>query len=55
MSKLFSPCRLGAIETPHRVLMAPLTRCRAGAGNVPDESTFYAPGPKGYVDYPAAG
>ncbi len=44
MSKLFSSCRLGAIEAPHRVLMAPLTRCRAGAGNVPTDlmARYYA-------------
>jgi len=34
---LFTPLRLGAIETPNRIFMAPLTRCRAGAGNVPSE------------------
>jgi 2,4-dienoyl-CoA reductase-like NADH-dependent reductase (Old Yellow Enzyme family) len=37
MSKdsLFTPLRLGAIQLPNRVIMAPLTRMRAGAGNVP--------------------
>jgi N-ethylmaleimide reductase len=29
-------------------------RVKAGAAlNAPDAATFYAPGPKGYVDYPA--
>lgn len=32
---LFSPVQLGALRLPHRVLMAPLTRCRAEPGNVP--------------------
>ena len=37
-----------------------LTRtCRDASGtaplNTPDQSTFYAPGPKGYTDYPALG
>jgi N-ethylmaleimide reductase len=30
--KLFSPVRIGAIETANRVFMAPLTRCRATPG-----------------------
>jgi N-ethylmaleimide reductase len=44
MSHLFSPIQLGAVKLPNRVLMAPLTRCRAGAGNVPTElnATYYA-------------
>ncbi len=32
---LFDPVQLGALALPTRILMAPLTRCRAGAGNVP--------------------
>ncbi len=32
---IFEPVRLGAITAPHRIFMAPLTRCRAGAGNAP--------------------
>lgn len=32
---LFTPVRLGALELPNRILMAPMTRNRAGAGNVP--------------------
>lgn len=32
---LFTPLRLGAIEIPNRVIMAPLTRCRAVEGRVP--------------------
>lgn len=37
MSKdvLFTPLRLGAIQIPNRIIMAPLTRMRAGANNVP--------------------
>ncbi len=32
---LFDSIALGALKLPNRVLMAPLTRCRASAGNVP--------------------
>jgi N-ethylmaleimide reductase len=32
---LFTPLRLGALNLPNRIVMAPLTRCRAVAGNVP--------------------
>ncbi|MBP6808426.1 MAG: alkene reductase, partial [Chromatiaceae bacterium] len=30
MPDLFTPLRVGAITTPNRIFMAPLTRCRAG-------------------------
>jgi N-ethylmaleimide reductase len=41
---LLSPYRLGALELPNRIVMAPMTRNRAGAGNVPTElnATYYA-------------
>lgn len=41
---LFSPIQLGAYTLPNRVVMAPLTRNRAGEGNVPTElnATYYA-------------
>jgi N-ethylmaleimide reductase len=32
---LFEPLRVGAMEVPNRMFMAPLTRCRAEAGHVP--------------------
>jgi hypothetical protein len=32
---LFTPLRVGELTLPNRVVMAPLTRCRAGAGRVP--------------------
>lgn len=32
---LFEKLRLGPLELPNRILMAPLTRCRAEAGHVP--------------------
>ena len=32
---LFTPVRLGALEAPNRIIMAPLTRMRAGPGRVP--------------------
>jgi N-ethylmaleimide reductase len=35
MNALFHPLRLGPLELPNRVLMAPLTRCRAEPGHVP--------------------
>ena len=34
-SILLSPVTLGALKCRNRIFMAPLTRCRAGAGNVP--------------------
>jgi N-ethylmaleimide reductase len=42
--KLLTPVRLGDFELPNRVLMAPMTRKRAAAGNVPTElnATYYA-------------
>jgi len=44
MPTLFSPLRLGSLEIPNRILMAPLTRCRSEAGDVPGEliATHYA-------------
>jgi N-ethylmaleimide reductase len=34
-SSLFKPLKLGTLETPNRIFMAPLTRCRAEAGHIP--------------------
>ena len=41
---LFTPLTLGAATLQHRVVMAPLTRMRAGDGNVPTalNATYYA-------------
>ena len=41
---LFSPVKLGRYELPNRIVMAPLTRNRAGEGNVPRElnAEYYA-------------
>ena len=41
---LFSPLTLGALELDNRIVMAPLTRNRAGAGNVPQQinADYYA-------------
>ncbi|NUJ80174.1 alkene reductase [Methylocystis sp. FS] len=36
MSNLFQPVRLGEMELPNRLIMAPLTRCRASEGRVPN-------------------
>ncbi len=35
ISTLFQPLKVGAIDAPNRIFMAPLTRCRAEAGHVP--------------------
>ncbi len=35
MNDLFTPLKLGRLELPNRILMAPLTRCRAEADHVP--------------------
>ena len=37
MPRLLEPVRLGDFSLPNRILMAPLTRCRASAGRVPNE------------------
>lgn len=37
MTDLFSPIRLGRYDLKNRIAMAPLTRNRAGAGNVPTD------------------
>ena len=34
---LFQPLKAGAFDLPNRIVMAPLTRCRASAGRVPNE------------------
>jgi N-ethylmaleimide reductase len=41
---LFTPLRLGAIQLPNRIVMAPLTRMRAGAGHAPTalNAEYYA-------------
>jgi N-ethylmaleimide reductase len=40
---LFSPVRVGPYTLPNRIVMAPMTRSRAGAGNVPGDLavTYY--------------
>jgi 2,4-dienoyl-CoA reductase-like NADH-dependent reductase (Old Yellow Enzyme family) len=44
MPNLFDPLRLGDLELPNRVVMAPLTRLRAGASQVPNAlmAEYYA-------------
>src|SRR5689334_3227081 len=37
MTTLFDPLQLGAIQLNNRVVMAPMTRSRAAAGDVPNE------------------
>lgn len=34
---LFSPIQLGPLDLPNRIFMAPLTRCRASEGHVPND------------------
>lgn len=44
MSKLFDPIQVGDLVLPNRVVMAPLTRCRASEGRVPNAlmAEYYA-------------
>jgi N-ethylmaleimide reductase len=35
MPSLFAPLKVGSLEVPNRIWMAPLTRCRAEEGHVP--------------------
>jgi len=44
MNNLFDPVRVGDLELPSRIVMAPLTRCRASAGRVPNAlmAEYYA-------------
>jgi 2,4-dienoyl-CoA reductase-like NADH-dependent reductase (Old Yellow Enzyme family) len=37
MPTLFDPIQLGDLQLPNRIIMAPLTRCRASEGRVPNE------------------
>ena len=37
MSTLQDPVRIGDWELPNRIIMAPLTRCRASAGRIPND------------------
>jgi N-ethylmaleimide reductase len=41
---IFSPLRLGPLQLPNRIVMAPMTRNRAGRGNAPGplNATYYA-------------
>lgn len=36
----------------NHLVMAPMTRSRNAALNIPDLSSAYTPGAKGYTDYP---
>ena len=37
MTTLFDPIKVGDLQLPNRIIMAPLTRCRASEGRVPNE------------------
>jgi N-ethylmaleimide reductase len=41
---LFTPLKVGSLSLPNRILMAPLTRCRADADHVPGDlmATYYS-------------
>ncbi|NDD64058.1 MAG: alkene reductase, partial [Acidobacteria bacterium] len=42
--ELFQPLKVGSLVLPNRILMAPLTRCRAGLEHIPNEmmANYYA-------------
>jgi N-ethylmaleimide reductase len=42
--RLFEPITMGRISLPHRIMMAPLTRCRVTAPNIPNDlmANYYA-------------
>lgn len=44
MTTLFDPVRLGDLELPNRIIMAPLTRSRAGVSRIPNDlmAEYYA-------------
>ncbi|CDF82260.1 alkene reductase [Pseudomonas sp. QL9] len=44
MTTLFDPIQLGDLQLPNRIIMAPLTRCRADEGRVPNAlmAEYYA-------------
>ncbi len=44
MPTLFTPLKVDALTLPNRIIMAPLTRLRAGAGHIPNDlmATYYA-------------
>ena len=44
MPSLFDPLQMGSLELPNRIVMAPLTRARAGREAVPNElmATYYS-------------
>ncbi len=44
MPSLFDPIQIGDLTLPNRIIMAPLTRCRASAGRVPNAmmAEYYA-------------
>lgn len=44
MNNLFEPIQIGDLNLPNRIVMAPLTRCRASAGRVPNDlmAQYYA-------------
>ena len=42
--ELFKPFNLGSVQLKNRIIMAPLTRCRAGVEHMPNElmAEYYA-------------
>ena len=52
---LFQPLNLHDLKLPNRIVLAPMTRSRAGAERLPNRlmSDWYLPtGSKGYTDFP---
>ena len=45
MTTIFDPIKLGDLELANRIIMAPLTRCRADEGRVPNAlmAEYYVP------------
>ena len=41
---VFDPLQLGELQLPNRIIMSPMTRCRASAGRVPNAlmAEYYA-------------
>src|SRR4051794_31991177 len=44
MASLFDPLKLGAIDAPNRIVMAPLTRARSNREGIPNDlmASYYA-------------
>ena len=52
MSQLFAPVHIGRLTLPSRLVMAPMTRSRADAGQLFSKSVYPGAMGKGYTDCP---